>query len=71
MPLLEHFGHPVSHAEIYRRAFGGSYSARDARRTSSHIDTLRPRLSPFGLLIRTIIDQNRPQAYTAMVCIAL
>jgi len=28
-------------------------------------------LSPFGLLIRTVIDQNRPQAYTAMVCIAL
>ena len=56
VPLLEHFGHPVSHAEIYRRAFGTSYSARDARRTYYHIDKLRPRLSPFGLLIRTIID---------------
>ncbi|HST90392.1 MAG TPA: hypothetical protein VLJ14_18600, partial [Ktedonobacterales bacterium] len=46
VPLLEHFGHPVSHAEIYRRAFGGTYSAQDARRTYYHIDKLRPRLSP-------------------------
>ena len=54
--LLEHCGHPVPHAEIYRRAFGTSYSHNDARRTYYHIDKLRPRLSPFGLLIRTIID---------------
>lgn len=58
VPLLEHFGHPVSHAEIYRHAFGSSYSARDARRTYYHIDKLRPRLSPFGLMIRTIIDHG-------------
>jgi len=58
VPLLEHFGHPVSHAEIYRRAFGISYSPRDARRTYYHIDKLRPRLSPFGLLIRTVIDHG-------------
>ena len=58
LPLLEHFGHPVSHAEIYRRAFGTSYAARDARRTYYHIDKLRPRLRPFGLLIRTVIDHG-------------
>ena len=29
-----------------------------ARRTYYHIDKLRPRLSPFGLLIRTIIDHG-------------
>ena len=58
VPLLEHFGHPVSHAEIYRRAFGTSYSPGDARRTYYHIDKLRPRLSPFGLMIRTIIDHG-------------
>ena len=58
VPLLESFGHPVSHAEIYRRAFGTSYSARDARRTYYHIDKLRPRLSLFGLVIRTIIDHE-------------
>ena len=58
VPLLEHFGHPVSHAEIYRRAFGTSYSDQDARRTYYHIDKLRPRLSPFGLLIRTVIDHG-------------
>jgi DNA-binding response OmpR family regulator len=58
VPLLEHFGHPVSHADIYRRAFGSSYSARDARRTYYHIGKLRPRLSPFGLLIRTVIDHG-------------
>ena len=33
-------------------------SARDARRTYYHIDRLRPRLSPFGLLIRTVIDHG-------------
>jgi DNA-binding response OmpR family regulator len=58
VPLLEHFGHPVSHAEIYQRAFGSSYSARDARRTYYHIDKLRPRLSPFGLIIRSVIDHG-------------
>jgi DNA-binding response OmpR family regulator len=58
VPLLEHFGHPVSHAEIYWRAFGASYSPRDARRTYYHIDKLRPRLGPFGLMIRTVIDHG-------------
>ena len=58
VPLLAHFGHPVSHAEIYWRAFGTSYSPRDARRTYYHIDKLRPRLSPFGPLIRTVIDHG-------------
>lgn len=58
VPLLEHFGHPVSHAEIYRRAFGTSYSPHDARRTYYHIDKLRPRLSPFGLMIRTVVDHG-------------
>src|SRR5690242_3623549 len=58
VPLLEHCGHPVSHAEIYRRAFGSSYSARDARRTYCHIGKLRPRLSPCVLLIRTVIDHG-------------
>ena len=58
VPLLEHFGHPVSHAEIYRRAFGSTYSDRDVRRTYYHIDKLRPRMSPFGLMIRTIIDHG-------------
>lgn len=56
LPLLEQFGHPVSHAEIYQRAFACSYSAQDSRRIYYHIDKLRPRLSPFGLMIRTIID---------------
>jgi DNA-binding response OmpR family regulator len=45
VPLLEHLGHPVSHAEIYRRTFGSTYSAQDARRTYYHFDKLRPRLS--------------------------
>jgi hypothetical protein len=43
---------------VYRRALGTSYSAGDARRTYYHIDKLRPRLSPFGLMIRTIIDHG-------------
>ena len=58
VPLLEHYGRPVSHAEIYWRAFGASYSPRDVRRTYYHIDKLRPRLSPYGLLIRTVIDHG-------------
>lgn len=33
-------------------------SALDARRTYYHIDKLRPRVSPFGLMIRTTIDRG-------------
>ena len=30
----------------------------DVRRTYYHIDKLRPRLNPYGLLIRTVIDHG-------------
>ena len=49
---------PVSHAKLYRRTCGGSYAVRAARRTDCPLDNLQPRLSPFGLLIRTIIDHD-------------
>jgi hypothetical protein len=44
--------------KIYWRAFGASYFPRDVRRTYYHIDKLRLRLSPYGLLIRTVIDHS-------------
>ena len=57
VPLLEHYGQPVSHAEIYWRA-SAPHTRLDVRRTYYHIDKLRPRLSPYGLLIRTVIDHG-------------
>ncbi|GAC1455811.1 MAG: hypothetical protein PVSMB4_16190 [Ktedonobacterales bacterium] len=33
-------------------------SALDARRTYYHVEKLRPRVSPFGLMIRTTIDRG-------------
>jgi hypothetical protein len=43
---------PVTYIDVYRRAFGRACSALAARRVSYHIDKLRPRLSPFGMLLR-------------------
>jgi len=55
---VEQSGRQLQNAEVWQRAFGSAYSAREAWRDYSHIDTLRSRVSPFGPVICTIIHHG-------------
>ncbi len=54
VPLLDHYEHPVAAETLYRAAFAEPYSPRDDRRLYRHVDRMRPKLSPLGMVIRSV-----------------
>ncbi|HEU5348927.1 MAG TPA: helix-turn-helix domain-containing protein [Ktedonobacterales bacterium] len=54
VPLIERFGQPVAAETLYRAAFAMSRAPRDDRRLYRHIDRIRPKLSPLGMVIRSV-----------------
>ncbi|HEY7341360.1 MAG TPA: helix-turn-helix domain-containing protein [Ktedonobacterales bacterium] len=54
VPLIERFGQPVATTTLYQAAFAMPCMSRDDRRLYRHIDRIRPKLSPLGLVIRSV-----------------
>ena len=54
VPLLEHYERPVAADTLYQAAFATSWAPRDDRRLYRHIDRMRPKLSPVGIVIRSV-----------------
>ncbi len=54
VPLLDHYERPVAAETLYRVAFAEPCSPRDDRRLYRHIDRIRPKLSPLGMVIRSV-----------------
>ena len=54
VPLIERFGQPVAAETLYQAAFAMPHAPRDDRRLYRHIDRLRPKLSPLGIVIRSV-----------------
>lgn len=54
VPLIERFGQPVSSETLYQAAFAMPCAPRDDRRLYRHIDRIRPKLSPLGMVIRSV-----------------
>lgn len=54
VPLIEQFGQPVAAETLYQAAFAMSHAPRDDRRLYRHIDHIRPKLSPLGMVIRSV-----------------
>lgn len=54
VPLLEHYERPVAADTLCRAAFASSWAPHDDRRLYRHIDRMRPKLSPLGIVIRSV-----------------
>lgn len=54
VPLIERFGQPVAAETLYQAAFAMPRAPRDDRRLYRHIDRIRPKLSPLGIVIRSV-----------------
>ncbi len=58
VPLIECFGQPVASETLYQAAFAMPRAPRDDRRLYRHIDRIRPKLSPLGMVIRSVAHQG-------------
>lgn len=58
VPLLDHYERPVAAETLYRAAFAAPCSPRDDRRLYRHIDRMRPKLSPLGMVIRSVVHHG-------------
>ena len=54
VPLLEHYERPVAADILYQAAFASSWVPHNDRRLYRHIDRMRPKLSPLGMVIRSV-----------------
>lgn len=54
VPLLEHYERPVAADVLYQAAFASSWVPHNDRRLYRHIDRMRPKLSPLGMVIRSV-----------------
>ena len=54
VPLIERFGQPIASETLYQAAFAMPRAPRDDRRLYRHIDRIRPKLSPLGIVIRSV-----------------
>jgi DNA-binding response OmpR family regulator len=54
VPLIERFGQPVAAETLYQAAFAIPRVPHDDRRLYRHIDRIRPKLSPLGMVIRSV-----------------
>lgn len=59
VPLLEQYGCLVTWEQLSREAFASpQHLPPDDRRLYRHVDHIRSKLSPFGLMIRSVIDHG-------------
>src|SRR5258706_1157148 len=59
VPLLEQYGRLVTWEQLSREAFASPHHLPpDDRRLYRHVDHIRSKLSPFGLMIRSVIDHG-------------
>lgn len=54
VPLLDNYEHPVAASTLYQVAFASPSAPSNDRRLYRHIDRMRPKLSPLGLMIRSV-----------------
>lgn len=54
MPLLKAYNHPVSTETLCCEVFAARRTVADDRRIYRHIDRMRSKLAPFGLIIRAV-----------------
>ena len=59
VPLLDQYGRLVTWEQLSREAFASPHHLPpDDRRLYRHVDHIRSKLSPFGLMIRSVIDHG-------------
>jgi DNA-binding response OmpR family regulator len=59
VPLLEQYGRLVTWEQLSREAFASPHHLPpNDRRLYRHVDHIRSKLSPFGLMIRSVIDHG-------------
>jgi DNA-binding response OmpR family regulator len=59
VPLLEQYGRLVTWEQLSREAFASPHHLPPTdRRLYRHVDHIRSKLSPFGLMIRSVIDHG-------------
>ena len=54
VPLLENYERPVAASTLYQVAFASPLAPSNDRRLYRHIDRMRSKLSPLGLMIRSV-----------------